>query len=108
MLTERVSFTEKPETTEIEKRPDKTCRVILRANIAEETLPDEQGTQWFADEAEMKCGVEDCPTEEEIAEDFDGWFDYASEWKTAKVKTLYQLQADVDYIATMTGVELEV
>lgn len=107
MLAERVSFSESPEATKIEKRPDETCIVMLRTNISEEALQDEQGTQWFADEATMKCGVDDCPTEEEIAEDFDGWFDYVASWTPAKVKTLYQLQADVDYIATMTGVELE-
>lgn len=104
MLNERVSYSERPESAVIERLPDATCRVLLRANVTEETV--EGYTQYFADEAVMRCDGADCPTTEELAEDFETWFGYASAWEPPKVKSAYQLQADIDYIAAMCGLEV--
>lgn len=104
MLTQKVMFTQEPAAVVIESLPDTTCRVLLRANVTEETV--EGCTQYLADEAVMRCDGADCPTAEELAEDFETWFDYASAWETPKVKSAYQLQADIDYIAAMCGLEV--
>ncbi len=63
---------------------------------------------WECDEASMLCPAEDAPAPDEVAEDFEAWFEYVAGWTQAKQKSLAQIQADVEYIAAMTGVELEV
>ena len=88
--------------------------VWIRSNIHEEEYEietgdrQEKGKQWVCDEAYMRLDAADCPTVAEIEEDFDGWFDFAAAWQPAREKSLAQVQADVEYIAAMTGIDLEV
>ena len=65
-------------------------------------------THWECDEAYMECADSEAPDAEEVAEDFDGWYEYVGDWEPEKQKTLAQLQADVEYIAAVSGIELEV
>ena len=55
----------------------------------------------------MECRAGDEPDAAEIEEDFDEWFEYVAAWKPAAEKTLAQLQADVEFIAAVSGIELE-
>lgn len=66
------------------------------------------GTAWTCDEAYMKIEQEDCPTAEEIEEDIEAWFDYAAGWEQERTKTNAELQADIEYIALMAGIDLGV
>lgn len=86
-----------------------TAQIYLRADHheADETGEGMTGKHWECDEAFMVCPEEEAPTAEEIGEAFEDWFDYAAEWTAPKQKSLAQLQADIEYIAAMTGVELE-
>ena len=86
---------------------DGTAQIYLRANQREVDENEEAGTHWECDEAYMACPEDEAPTAEEIDEAFEDWFDYAAEWTAPKQKSLAQLQADIEYIAAMTGVELE-
>ena len=81
------------------------ARIYLRRDHRQVT--DEEGEHWECDEAFMVCEEADCPTEQELQEDFDDWFDYAAAWQPGRQKSLGQLQADIEYVAAMTGVELE-
>jgi hypothetical protein len=104
------------------ERPSEVCiagrglirEVWIRANIREEeTVVDtgqepETGSQWVCDEAYMSLSPEDCPTVSEVQEDLEAWFDYAAAWQPAREKSLAQVQADVEYIAALTGIDLEV
>jgi hypothetical protein len=56
----------------------------------------------------MTLAPEDCPTVSEIQEDPEAWFEYAAAWQPARDKTLRQVQADVEYIAALSGIDLEV
>ena len=55
----------------------------------------------------MECRAGDEPDAAEIEEDFDEWFEYVAAWKPAAEKTLAQLQADGEFIAAVSGIELE-
>lgn len=88
--------------------------IWIRDNIREdETIIEtgdrqEKGRQWVCDEAYMTLAPEDCPTVSEIQEDLEAWFEYAAAWQPARDKTLRQVQADVEYIAALSGIDLEV
>lgn len=88
--------------------------IWIRTNIREEETVIEtddrqqHGSQWVCDEAYMTLEPEDCPTVSEIQEDLDSWFEYAAAWQPARDKTLRQVQADVEYIAALSGIDLEV
>jgi len=88
--------------------------VWIRSNIHEEEYEietrdrQEKGRQWVCDEAYMTLAPEDCPTVSEIQEDLEAWFEYAAAWQPARDKTLRQVQADVEYIAALSGIDLEV
>ena len=62
---------------------------------------------WECTEAWMECNAEEAPEPDEMAEDFDAWFGYIEDWKPAKEKTIAQLQSDVEYIAAVSGIDLE-
>lgn len=81
------------------------ARIYLRKDHAQVT--GEDGDHWECAEASMICAEAECPTREELAESFDDWFEYAAEWQPARQKSLSQLQADIEFIAAMTGIELE-
>ena len=98
---------EKQEDIEISLR-NGTARVYLRSNHQEVPDPEGESTHWECEEAFMECSDSDAPDKEEVEEDFEAWFEYVADWAAPKVKTLAQLQADVEYIAAMTGVDLEV
>ncbi|MBR4472505.1 MAG: hypothetical protein IKS55_02600 [Oscillospiraceae bacterium] len=84
------------------------ARIFLRSDHQEVPDPEEESTHWECSEAFMECPDSDAPDEEEIEEDFESWFEYAAEWQPPRVKSVAQLQADIEYIAAMTGVDLEV
>lgn len=84
------------------------ARIYIRTN--HEEVPDtgeQEGTHWECEEAYMECPVEEAPSVGEIEDEFNDWFEYAAEWQPGKTKSLGQLQADIEYIAAMTGIELE-
>lgn len=108
MLNERVMFSDEPEAIVIERLPGSTSRVLLRSDVREEDSQDGEGAAWVASEAIMVCATEDCPTEAEIMEDFPGWFEYVAAWSAPRQKSARQMQADIDYIAAMCGIDLEV
>ena len=90
---------------------DGTAHIYLRANHAEKTGDgegSEGGSFWECEEAYMTCDADDAPTIDEIGEAFDAWFGYVSDWQAPKEKTLKELQADIEYIAAMSGIDLEV
>ena len=55
----------------------------------------------------MECPDDEAPEEEEVEEDFEAWYEYAGDWQPPRVKSREQLQADIEYIAAMTGIDLE-
>lgn len=79
----------------------------IRMRTNHRAVEDEDGAHWECDEAYMECPAEECPEETEIEEEFEAWFDYAADWQPNRQKSLGQLQADIEYIAAMTGVDLE-
>jgi hypothetical protein len=97
------TYGEKPSLIHIEHRKTGISDIWLRENVTAPTAEDEA---WTAEEAYMEIATEDCPTEDEILADFDGWFAYAAEWKPEKQKSLAQMQADIEYIASMCGIDL--
>lgn len=86
-----------------------TCGGIARIYLRKDhrLIEDEEGQHWECAEAFMECTSDDAPTETEITEDFEDWYEYAADWQPGRQKSLDQLQADIEYIAAMTGVELE-
>lgn len=99
---------EKQQDIEIALR-EELASIRLRTDHQEvEDTGDTPGTHWECEEAFMECALEDCPTVEEVEEDFDDWFEYAAGWQPPKLKSLAQIQADVEYIAALSGIDLEV
>ena len=88
-----------------------TAHIYLRTNhhevIGEGEGP-EAGHSWECEEAYMACDASEKPDVEEISEAFDAWFEYVSDWHEPKKKTLQELQADIEYIAAVSGFDLEV
>lgn len=70
-------FTERPESIKFMPLPSGDADLWLRKNIAEITDPETNEVSYEADEAYMRTDA----TEAEIAADFDGWFETASEWQ---------------------------
>lgn len=97
---------QKQEDIEIQVR-DGIARIYLRTDHRE--VPDTEGesTHWECSEAFMECADNEAPDVEEVEEDFESWFDYAASWQPPRLKSPEQLQADIEYIAAMTGVDLE-
>ena len=99
---------EKQQDIEIAVR-EELASIRLRTDHREvEDTGDTPGTHWECEEAYMMCAAEDAPEAEEVEEDFEAWFEYVADWQPPRVKSVAQLQADVEYIAAMTGVDLEV
>ena len=84
------------------------AEMYLRTDHQEVQDPEGESTHWECEEAYMMCAAEDAPEAEEVEEDFEAWFEYVADWQPPRVKSVAQLQADVEYIAAMTGVDLEV
>lgn len=99
-MLNKTEYSQRPEKVYVEEH-EKGNDAWLRQNITE--IPDVEGdgTHWEADEAYFKTFA----TEEEIEEDFDGYFDEASGWEPEKDSPvdLKQLRADVDYLLMMRG-----
>lgn len=84
------------------------ARIYLRTDHQE--VPDtgeQEGTHWECEEAFMECPDDEAPGEEEVEEDFEAWFEYVGDWQPPRLKSREQLQADIEYIAAMTGIDLE-
>ena len=86
---------------------EKVAKIYLRTDHQEVPDPVEESTHWEGEEAFMECASDEVPTEEEVEEDFEAWFDFACEWQPPRLKSRAQLQADIEYIAAMTGIDLE-
>jgi hypothetical protein len=97
------NFEREPTAILIERRQTGISDIWLRKNV---TAPTTEEESWTADEAYMQIATEDCPAQDDILADFDGWFSYAAEWKPEKQKSLAQLQADIEYIASMCDIDL--
>lgn len=87
---------------------DGIAKVWIRKDHKQVPEVEGEGSHWECEEAFMECPDSDAPDAEEVEADFEGWFEYVGEWQPPRQKNLAQLQADLEYIATMTGVELEV
>ena len=83
------------------------ARIYLRADHQEVPDTEGEGTHWECEEAYMECADADAPEVEEVEEDFEAWFEYVSDWQPPRLKSWEQLQADIEYIAAMTGIDLE-
>lgn len=83
-----------------------TARVYIRRGAEQKET--EEGAHWACEEATADLPAEDAPTVEEITEDLDDWFEFAAAWKVPRIRSRAQLQADVEYIAALTGIDLEV
>lgn len=81
--------------------------LFLRKNITEVVDAETGQTLYECDEVQGR--VEYPVTEDEVRESFDEWWSVLEEGETPEPEhdTLEKLRADVDYIAIMTGVELE-
>ncbi|MBR6859794.1 MAG: hypothetical protein IKM73_00535 [Acidaminococcaceae bacterium] len=98
---------EKQQDIEIDIR-DGIARIYLRADHMEiEDVGETGGIHWECAEAFMECPDDEAPEVEEVEEDFEAWFEYAEEWQPGRAKSLRQIQADVEFIAAMTGIDLE-
>ncbi len=85
---------------------DATATVYIRRDATEKE--NDEGKFWECEEASMCLPAEDAPGVEEVREDLDAWFEYAAGWHEPRVRSREQLQADVEYIAALTGIDLEV
>jgi len=83
------------------------AQIYLRTNHNEVEDLDGEVTHWECDEAFMECEDSEAPTIEEVEEDFEAWFEYAEEWQPPRLRSQAQLQADIEYIAAMSGIDLE-
>jgi hypothetical protein len=97
---------QKQEDIEIQMR-DGIARIYLRTDHQEVPDTEEESTHWECSEAFMECADDEAPDVGEVEEDFESWFDYAASWQPPRLKSPEQLQADIEYIAAMTGVDLE-
>lgn len=97
---------QKQEDIEIQVR-DGIARIYLRTDHQEVPDTEEESTHWECSEAFMECADDEAPDMEEVEEDFESWFDYAADWQPPRLKSPEQLQADIEYIAAMTGIDLE-
>lgn len=93
-------FAQSPETVVIETT-NGTSNIWIRTNIEE--VEREEGAVFTADEAFMICPADDAPSKEEVEEDIDTWFEYASEWKEEAQPTIDDIAAKLDYISIMIG-----
>lgn len=100
-----VSFEKNPDAVHIEHRKNGMSDLWLRRNG--ELVRSEEGDSWQAEEAYMQIATSECPAEDEITADFEAWFDYAASWREEPLRSQAQLQADVDYIAAVCGIDLE-
>lgn len=105
-MVSNVSYGKEPSAVHIEHRKTGVSDLWIRRNAAAPTNPEEEG--WTAEEAYMEIDTSDCPTESEVLEDFDAWFAYVSSWKPKAQRSAAQMQADIDYIAAMCGIDLGV
>ena len=83
-----------------------TATLYIRRDATDKET--DEGKSWECDEASMVLPAEDAPTAEEILEDPETWFDYAAGWHEPRIRTREQLQADIEYIAALSGIDLEV
>ena len=114
-----VTYNERPDSVAVSTMENGLVLLFCRQDIQEQETQQETFTktgkvkmetitQYTCDEACMILESDDAPTVEEVTEDFESWFDYAAAWAPAKVKTLAEIQADIEYIAAMSGIDLEV
>ena len=114
-----VTYNERPDSVEISTMENGLVLLYMRQDIQEKETEQETFTktgkvkietitQYTADEAYMILDPADAPTVEDVQESFDEWFSYAAAWAPAKVKTLAEIQADIEFIAAMSGIDLEV
>ena len=109
MCSMNVQSAERQKDIEVNIR-DGIARVYLRTEheIVTEEVDGKPESHWSCTEAFMEGPDDEAPDVEEIEADFESWFEYVAAWKPARQKNLAELQADVEFIAAMTGIDLEV
>ena len=97
-MLNRAEYTERPTEVYVETHPDGND-AWLRNDIIE--VLGEENHHWEANEAYFKTNA----SEEDILEDFEGYFDEASGWEPEKETPvdIQQLRADVDYLLMIRG-----
>ena len=98
---------QKQDDIEMQNRGGLTAIYLRTGHQEVPETGEQEGTHWECEEAYMECPDTDAPDVEEIEEYFEDWFDYASAWQPERQKSLAQIQADVEYIAAMAGIDLE-
>ena len=100
------TYTEKPAEISVYSHSLGTD-IFLRKNITERT--DEETGQTLFECDEVQGRVKYPVNEEEVRESFEEWWKVLEEGDAPAPErdTLEKLRADIDYIAIMTGVELE-
>lgn len=105
----QTSYTQRPDRVSTFTHAQGTD-VFMRRNITERE--DEETGQHIWDCEEVQARLPNPVTAEEIEADFDEWWEIIASAPTPQRQTteeqLAQLRADVDFIAVMTGVDLEV
>ena len=101
MLYLDVQYSELPEEVTREELPDGTERLVMRNHVTE--LEIEEGTAYTADEAVMVAEQGDTLDDEDIAEDYQGCFEYVANWQPPQTPTLEELAAKVDYLMIKEG-----
>ena len=98
-MLNRVNCGEMPQPITIGSR-DNLKDVWLRTNV-EEVIDEDGNKTYDCDEAYFRIEAAECPTEEDLEDNFEIWFEFAAEWKEPKPLTLKQLRADVDYLMAL-------
>lgn len=107
MLNMSLSAERQPNVA-VESYPaENICRIYVRKNHREVVVLNE-GSHWECDEAYMELPLNEQPDTSEVEEDLDNWYNYAESWTQTRSKSLAQLQADIEYIADVSGIDLEV
>lgn len=115
----RITYDVRPEAVEVSTMENGLVLLNCRQDVEESTVEMETFTktgkvkketvkQYTVDEAYMIMTQEDAPTAEEVTENFGEWFNYAAAWTPARVKSLAEIQADIEFVAAMSGIDLEV
>lgn len=115
----KVTYDQRPDAVEVSTMENGLVLLNVRKDIEEHDIERETftktgkvkmeaGKQYTVDEAYMILDPADAPTVEDVTEAFDEWFSYAEAWAPARVKTLAELQSDIEFIAAMSGIDLEV
>lgn len=105
----QATYTQRPDAVSVQIHAQGTD-VFLRRNITETKDAETGQPLWTCEEVQGR--LEYPVTVEEVEADFDGWYNAIASTRAparkSETEQLAQLRADVDWIAAMVGVDLEV